>query len=99
MTEDELEKFNQADFLENAQDDIDDLMSGRIKDVEHLEATSTLLDKLMDLSSDIDHISELNQDRLYKFINSKSMEELKAIFDKLDDFRKWFNKEFDSKIT
>ena len=36
MTEDELEKFNQADFLENAQDDIDDLMSGRIKDVEHL---------------------------------------------------------------
>ena len=99
MTEDELEKFNQADFLENAQDDIDDLMSGRIKDVEHLEAASTLLEKLMDLSSDIDHISELNQDRLYKFINSKSMEELKTIFDKLDDFGKWFNKEFDSKIT
>ena len=99
MTEDELEKFNQADFLDNAQADIDDLMSGRIKDVEHLEATSTLLDKLMGLSSDIDHISELNQDRLYKFINSKSMEELKTIFDKLDDFKKWFNKEFDSKIT
>ena len=99
VTEDELEKFNQADFLENAQDDIDDLMSGRIKDVEHLEAASTLLEKLMDLSSDIDHISELNQDRLYKFINSKSMEELKNIFDKLDDFGKWFNKEFDSKIT
>jgi len=53
----------------------------------------------MDLSSDIDHISELNQDRLYKFINSKSMEELKTIFEKLDDFGKWFNKEFDSKKT
>ena len=96
MTEDELEKFNQADFLENAQDDIDDLMSGRIKDVEHLEAVSTLLEKLMDLSSDIDHISELNQERLYKFINFKSMEELKTIFDKLDDFRNWFNKEFEA---
>ncbi len=96
MTEDEHEKLNQMDFLENAQEDINDLMSGRIKDVEHLEAVTTLLDKLSDLSSDIAFISELNQDRLYKFINSKSMEELKTIFDKLDDFRNWFNKEFEA---
>ena len=94
MTEDEQEKLNQADFLENAQEDINDLISGRIKDVEHLEAVSTLLEKLMDVSSEIDRISELNQEKLYKFINSKSMEELKTIFEKLDDFRKWFNKEF-----
>lgn len=97
MTEDEHEKLNQMDFLENAQEDIKDLMSGRIKDVEHLEAVTTLLDKLTDLSSDMDFISGLNQDRLYKFINSKSMEELKTIFEKLDDFRKWFNKEFETK--
>ena len=97
MTEDELEKFNQADFLENAQDDIDDLMSGRIKDVEHLEAASTLLEKLMDLSSDIDHISELNQDRLYRLVNSKSMDELKTIFEKLDNFRKWFSSSLNDK--
>jgi len=94
MTEDEHEKLNQMDFLENAQEDINDLMSGRIKDVEHLEAVTTLLDKLSDLSSDIAFISELNQERLYKFINSKSMEELKTIFEKLDDFGKWIKKEF-----
>ena len=97
MTEDEQEKLNQADFLENAQEDINDLISGRIKDVEHLEAVSTLLEKLMDMGSEIDRISELNQKKLYKFINSKSMEELKTIFEKLDDFRKWFNKEFGKK--
>lgn len=97
MTEDEQEKLNQADFLENAQEDINDLISGRIKDVEHLEAVSTLLEKLMDVGSEIDRISELNQEKLYKFINSKSVEELKTIFEKLDDFRKWFNKEFGKK--
>lgn len=97
MTEDEQEKLNQADFLENAQEDINDLISGRIKDVEHLEAVSTLLEKLMDVGSEIDRISELNQEKLYKFINSKSIEELKTIFEKLDDFRKWFNKEFGKK--
>ena len=96
MTEDEFEELHKADFLENAQADIDDLMSGRIKDVEHLEAVTTLLGKLMNLGSDIDHFSEFNQDRLYKFINSKSMEELKTIFDKLDDFKNWFNKEFEA---
>ena len=96
MTEDEHEKLNQMDFLENAQEDINDLMSGRIKDVEHLEAVTTLLDKLSDLSSDIAFISELNQDRLYRLINSKSMDELKTIFEKLDDFGKWFSKEFEA---
>lgn len=94
MTEDELEELDKADFLENAQEDINDLISGRIKDVEHLEAVSTLLEKLMDVGSEIDRISELNQEKLYKFINSKSMEELETIFEKLDNFEKWFKKNF-----
>lgn len=97
MTEDEHEKLNQMDFLENAQEDINDLMSGRIKDVEHLEAVTTLLDKLSDLSSDIAFISELNQDRLYRLVNSKSMDELKTIFEKLDNFRKWFSSSLNDK--
>jgi len=91
MTEDELEKVNQADFIENAQDDIDDLMSGRIKSPEHLEAVSTLLDKLLNLSSSVDSVSEASEKKLYNLVNSKSIEELKTIFDKLDDFQKWFN--------
>ena len=94
MTEDEQEKLNQADFLENAQEDINDLISGRIKDVEHLEAVSTLLEKLMDVGSEIDRISELNQEKLYNLVNSKSIEELNCIFDKLDKFRKWFDENF-----
>ncbi len=92
MTEDEIfERLHKADFLENAQADIDDLMSGRIKSPEHLEAVTTLLDKLLELSSSIDSVAEANEPQLYNLVNSKSIEELKTIFDKIDDFQKWFN--------
>ena len=91
MTEDELEKVNQATFIEDAQNDIDDLMSGRIKSPEHLEAVTTLLDKLLELSSSADSVAEANEPKLYNLVNSKSIEELKTIFDKIDDFQKWFN--------
>ena len=91
MTEDEIEKINQADFIENAQDDIDDLMSGRIKSPEHLEAVSTLLNKLLNLSSSVDSVSEANEKKLYNLVNSKSIEELNCIFNKLDEFQKWFD--------
>ena len=91
MTEDEIEKINQADFIENAQDDIDDLMSGRIKSPEHLEAVSTLLNKLLNLSSSVDSVSEANEKKLYNLVNSKSIEELNCLFNKLDEFQKWFD--------
>lgn len=91
MTEDELEKANQATFIEDAQNDIGDLMSGHIKSPEHLEAVTTLLDKLLELSSSIDSVAEANEPKLYNLVNSKSIEELKNIFDKIDNFRKWFN--------
>ena len=91
MNEDEIEKINQADFIENAQDDIDDLMSGRIKSPEHLEAVSTLLNKLLNLSSSVDSVSEANEKKLYNLVNSKSIEELNCIFNKLDEFQKWFD--------
>ena len=91
LNEDDIEKINQATFIEDAQSDIDDLMSGRIKSPEHLEAVTTLLDKLLELSSSVDSIAEANEPELYNFVNSKSIEELKAIFDKIDDFRKWFD--------
>ena len=91
MTEDEFEELHKADFLENAQADIDDLMSGRIKSPEHLEAVSTLLNKLLNLSSSVDSVSEANEKKLYDLVNSKSIEELNCIFNKLDEFQKWFD--------
>ena len=95
MNEDELEELDEADFVENAQADIDDLMSGRIKSPEHLEAVSTLIDKLCDLSSSVECVLGTDQDSLYNFVNSKSIEELKCIFNKIDEFRKWFEDVFE----
>ncbi|OWV26605.1 hypothetical protein B7988_05445 [Fibrobacter sp. UWB1] len=98
LNDDEIEELHKADFLETVQDDIDDLMSGRIKSPEHLEAVSTLLDKLLNLSSSVDFISEASEKKLYNLVNSKSIEELKAIFDKLDDFQKWFNENLEGSL-
>lgn len=95
MNEDEFEELHKADFLENAQADIDDLMSGRIKSPEHLEAAGTLVDKLCELSSSIECVSEADQDGLYNAVNSKSIDELKCIFNKIDEFRKWFEDVFE----
>lgn len=94
LNEDELEELMQADFIANAQSDIDDVMSGRIKSPEHLEAVTTLLDKLCDLSANADEFSASSEEDMYGFINSKSIEELNAIFKKLDDFQEWFNATF-----
>lgn len=94
MTEDELEELDKADFVENAQADLDDLMSGRIKSPEHLEAVSTLLDKLLNLSSSVDSVSEASEKKLYNLVNSKSIEELNCLFNKIDEFQKWFDDNF-----
>lgn len=91
MIEDEFEELHEADFIENAQADLDDLMSGRIKSPEHLEAVSTLLNKLLNLSSSVDSVSEASEKKLYNLVNSKSIEELNCLFNKLDEFQKWFD--------
>ena len=99
MTEDELEKLNEADFVENAQADLDDLMSGRIKSPEHLEAASKLIDYIGEIGDTADHVSSWNTESLYKFVNSKSIEELNSLFSDLLEMNKrlmlFFNVEDD----
>lgn len=95
MIEDEFEKLHEKDFIENTQADINDLMSGRIKSIEHLEAATTLIDKLCDLSSSVECVLGTDQDSLYNFINSKSIKELNSIFNKKDKFRNWFDNVFE----
>ncbi len=99
MTEDELEKLNEADFVENAQADLDDLMSGRIKSPEHLEAAGKLIDYIGEIGDTADRVSGWNTDELYEFINSKSIEELNSLFSDLQEMNKklmlFFNVEDD----
>ena len=95
MFEDEFERLHEKDFLENTQADINDLVSGRIKSPEHLEATSTLIDKLCDLSSSVECVLGTDQDSIYNFVNSKSIEELKELFNQIDKFRNWFDEVFE----
>ena len=99
MTEDEFEELHEADFIENAQADLDDLMSGRIKSPEHLEAASKLIDYISEIGDTADHVSCWNTENLYKFINSKSIEELNSLFNDLQEMNKrlmlFFNVEDD----
>ena len=99
MNEDEFEELHKADFLENAQADIDDLMSGRIKSPEHLEAAGKLIDYICEIGDTADRVSGWNTDELYGFINSKSIEELNSLFSDLQEMNKklmlFFNVEDD----
>lgn len=84
---DEFERMHEMDFINNALADINDVMSGRIKDIEHLQAIDSYYEKGYGLYEAIRSMIDFSQTELYDLINSKSIEELNNLFAKLDEFR------------
>lgn len=91
MTDQEEAEMFERDLICNMQADMEDLRTGRIRDIEHLCAVDTLLDVVGEFENSVTCVSQGNFD-LYGFINSKSMKELESIFKRVGEM----TAEFDS---
>lgn len=93
--EENLEEFHEQTLIENIESDIEDVETGRIKSPEHLQAIDTLFDVIEELRNSLEFVQQDGRFELYEFMNSKSIQELNAIFDKIRAFTKDFDKTFE----
>ena len=88
------EEWESQCFVDETEADLEDLLAGRIKDVEHLEELKKLLEKLDMMSANAESLTRTSDKVLYDFVNSKSPEEFREIHAKLDEYNKWFENTF-----
>ena len=88
------EEWEDQNFVDETEADLEDLLAGRIKDFEHLAELKKLLEKIDMMSENAEVLSQTTNEVLYNFANSKTIEEFQEIHARLDEYNQWFEKTF-----